>query len=63
MPTDSYRSINPTQILLIFESIQYCRNDQGQEQLLYTFCFVCFHATYISELDTWCFVVIQGDHV
>ena len=32
MPTDSFRSINLTQILLIFESMQY-RNDQEQEEV------------------------------
>ena len=33
MPTDAFRSFNPTQILLIFESMQYCRNDQEQEKV------------------------------
>ena len=33
MPTDSFISINPTQILLIFESMQYCRNAQEQEEV------------------------------
>ena len=39
--TDPFRSINPTQIHLIFESMQYCRNDQEREKLPF---FV--HATY-----------------
>ena len=67
-PTDSFRCINPTQILLIFESMQYCRNKlprTGESLFKHFFIFVCFHATYISNLDTWYFVhvVIQGDHV
>ena len=61
MPTDSFRSINPNQIPLIFESMKYYKNDQEQEKLFLTL-FFCFHATYFY-LDTWCFVVIQGDHV
>ena len=55
--------VNPTQILLIFESMQHCRNDREQEKTLLTHFCCCFHATYISNLDTWWFVVVQGDHI
>ena len=32
MSGDSFSLKNPTQILLIFESMQYCSNDQEQEK-------------------------------
>ena len=61
---------NSTQILLIFESMQHCRNDQEQEKLLTHFCcwWWCFHASIFLALmlaprDAWCFVVSQGDHI
>ena len=61
MQPDSFRSINPTQILLIFESMQYCRNDQEQEKVFEHFFFVFMPHVFLTY--TWCFVVIQGDHV
>ena len=44
--------VNSTQILLIFESLQHCRNDQEQEKLLTHFCcwWWCFHASIFLAL-------------
>ena len=41
------------------------RRDTWFENRLVTnfYCCCCFHATYISNLDAWCFVVIQDDHI
>ena len=65
--------VNSTQILLIFESMQHCRNDQEQDKLLTHFCcwWWCFHASIFLALmlvpppprDAWCFVVPQGDQI
>ena len=38
----SLSEVNPTQILLIFESMQHCRNDQDQEKLFKTFLLLLF---------------------
>ena len=55
---------------LIFYSLISCQLtlsevNPTQITLLTHFCcwWWCFHATYISSLDAWCFVVVQGDHI
>ena len=45
--------VKSTQILLIFESMQHCRNEQKQEKLLTHFCWWwwwCFHASIFLAL-------------
>ena len=52
MPADSFRSIIPTQILLIFESMQcIVEMTKNRRKSFNTFFLFCFHATYISNLD------------